>query len=394
MAIDSILLAGGALAAYSRGLSTISDNIANLNTTAYKGKRLLYEALPGETWPGRGDAGSPSGGVGTQGPHRLYGQGELQQTGASYDFGIAGDGYFLLQDAGQTRYTRAGSFTFDQSGRLVQQASQLAVLAYNSGGQLAPVVLSAAQRVSAGSATTSIAFANILNSGSASYEMPDAIPVYTSAGSAIQVRLGFALNPDVMDEWVVSVKSADATELGTGTIRFLASGNIDPANMQFVLDLGPQDGPSQYVTFDFADTKSYSTLNSTLAVENQDGLSAGQLGAVKVSGTGELVAWYSNGNTQTLGHFALARTNTPDLLTPLEHGLFAADNPRIQLEVAQAGSQGLGTVEQGVLEASNVDLTAGFSELIITQRGYQAASQVITATNEMLGVLFNIRGQQ
>lgn len=395
MSIDSILLAGGALGAYTRGLSTISDNISNMNTTAYKGKRLSYEAVPGEANPGAWDTGAPFGGVSTQDPVRLYKQGDLQKTGSDYDFGIQGEGYFALQDGNRQVYTRAGNFTFNPQGQLVQQGSKLPLLVYDSADKLNPVVLSPDKRISAGKATTTLTFANILNSGSTSFDLADPVSIYNATGNAVQVKLSFALNPDVTDEWTITVTSTDAAarEYGTGTIKFMPSGNIDPTSMQFNVAIPASDGTSQAVTFDFADARSYSTLNSTLSLDHQDGLAAGQISTITISTQGELVANYSNGNTLVLGTIALARTNTPDQLTARDFGNFSADNARIQMTLDKAGTHGLGTVQQGVLEASNVDLTQEFSNLIITQRGYQAASQVITTTNEMLGLLFNIRGQ-
>ncbi|XZG71881.1 flagellar hook-basal body complex protein [Chitinibacteraceae bacterium HSL-7] len=396
MSINSILIASGAMSSYTKGLSTISDNISNLNTTAYKGKRLSFYEQPGQDNATLYDRGAHYGGVTTGTMHRLYSQGDIQKTGSTYDLAIRGEGYFLLQGKRGIEYTRAGAFVLDQTRSLVQQGSGKALLVYGLGGELQPVVLGADLNIQKGKATTKIEFGNIINSNSTIYEIPEAFSVYTDQGDATQVKLSLAADPLESGRWVVTLKASDggAQVLGSGSIKFLPDGNVDPAAARIDMDFKPADKSAQKLTLDFSKVLLLSTLSNTISLDRQDGLAAGQLNAVTISQDGEIEVGYSNGNTMALGRIALASIGQPDLLRELEYGVFDVDGAPIDIRVAAAGSEGLGQVEQGALEASNVELTKQFSSLIVAQRGYQAASQVISTTNEMLGLLFDIRGKR
>lgn len=112
-------------------VDTISNNIANLNTTGFKRQRaefqdLLYQNIE-RAGSNSSDAGTtlPSGiqvgvGVRAAGIYRIDDQGSLESTGNTYDMAINGNGYFRIQlPDGQDAYTRAGSFQIDQNGQLV-----------------------------------------------------------------------------------------------------------------------------------------------------------------------------------------------------------------------------------------------------------------------------------
>lgn len=396
MSINSILIASGAMAAYTKGLSNISDNISNLNTTAYKGKRLSFYEQPGRDDANTFDNGASHAGVTTGVVYRQYNQGDIQQTGSTYDLAVQGDGYFLVQGQRDVEYTRAGSFTLNKDRILVQQGSGKPLLAYDMNGDLKPIVFDASLNVQSGKASTVLEFANVLNSNATVYDMPEAVSIYTAEGDATSVKLSLAADPLVEGQWTVTIKSAEGASqtYGTGTIRFLSNGSVDPAQSKFSFEFKPTGKPNQSVNLDFSKVLRLSTLNSTISLDHQDGLAAGQVSAVKIGPDGKFALSYSNGNTLDLATIALARVDQPDLLNVLEYGVFSAENTGARVEVSKAGTAGLGQLEQGALEASNVDLTKQFSSLIVTQRGYQAASQVISATNEMLGLLFDIRGKR
>jgi len=127
----SLSIAASGMLAQQTNVDVISNNIANMNTTAYKRQRaefqdLLYQqvARPGATTGGQ-EARAPSGiqigaGVRTGGVYRIATQGALTQTDNRYDVAIEGQGYFQVQmPNGQTTYTRAGSFQVSDQGELV-----------------------------------------------------------------------------------------------------------------------------------------------------------------------------------------------------------------------------------------------------------------------------------
>jgi len=131
---------------------------------------------------------------------------------------------------------------------------------------------------------------------------------------------------------------------------------------------------------------------SGVTSRNMDGLSAGTLMGISVGSDGIITGTYSNGQTFDLWQIALARFENPAGLMAMGGNLFArtansGDFDGIGVSVANAGTSLLG----GTLEMSNVDLAAEFTEMITTQRGFQANSRIISTSDEMLQELVNLR---
>src|SRR5258708_28545308 len=109
-------------------MDVVGNNIANVNTTGYKSSSVLFEDLLSQQLSG---AGSPTGTTGGTNPAQVglgvrltgvsinFAQGATQLTGRSTDFAIQGDGFFAVDQGGQTAYTRNGSFSLDGNGNLV-----------------------------------------------------------------------------------------------------------------------------------------------------------------------------------------------------------------------------------------------------------------------------------
>ena len=129
---------------------------------------------------------------------------------------------------------------------------------------------------------------------------------------------------------------------------------------------------------------------STLAMASQDGYAPGTLTKTAFDASGALVLTYSNGQTVKGARLALARFATPDAVQELGGGEYGQARG-LHWQVGTAGAAGFGSVRAGMLEMSNVDLSREFSELVVMQRGYQAASQVVSTANDMLQELFGIK---
>src|SRR5438067_2630049 len=116
------------LRAHQQMMDTTGNNIANVNTTGYKSSQTTFEDTLSQLVR---SAGAPQGGVGGTNPAQIglgvrlggisnnFSQGAAQTTGRSTDLMIQGDGFFVVQNAGQDLYTRNGSFSFDTNGSLV-----------------------------------------------------------------------------------------------------------------------------------------------------------------------------------------------------------------------------------------------------------------------------------
>jgi len=131
--------------------------------------------------------------------------------------------------------------------------------------------------------------------------------------------------------------------------------------------------------------------DSTLWASDQDGYAAGTLNEKVIDGTGTIVGKFSNGKTKTLGQVALATFNNPAGLDKVGDNMYVKSNNSGDALIGPSGSGGRGKFNAGSLEMSNVDLAQEFSNMIITQRGFQANSKIITVTDEMLQDLANLK---
>src|SRR5262245_32267923 len=122
--IDSINIGLTGLLAFSKDLTVIGDNVANISTPGFKGSKLLFAELLSQRQRGDGattDSSLELGtGVGTLGTQRSFLPGELRATGNGLDVAINGNGFFVVRKDDQTFYTRAGQFSFDADGFLVE----------------------------------------------------------------------------------------------------------------------------------------------------------------------------------------------------------------------------------------------------------------------------------
>jgi flagellar hook protein FlgE len=130
---------------------------------------------------------------------------------------------------------------------------------------------------------------------------------------------------------------------------------------------------------------------TTMKILDQDGYAAGQLDTKVVDVNGIITGRYSNNQTRVLGQVAIATFNNPGGLTKTGSSLFIQSASSGEAQIGATGTGGRGSLNPGSLEMSNVDLAQEFSNMIITQRGFQANSKIITTTDEMLQELANLK---
>ncbi|MGB4615248.1 MAG: flagellar hook-basal body complex protein, partial [Limnochordia bacterium] len=123
----------------------------------------------------------------------------------------------------------------------------------------------------------------------------------------------------------------------------------------------------------------------------QDGLPKGELDGISIDRSGTLIGSYSNGLIKELGRIALARFENPPGLLKVGDTMFAESVNSGDAVIGMANTSGLGAIMSNSLEMSNVDLSNEFTEMIITQRGFQANSRIITSADEMLQELVNLK---
>ena len=204
-------------------------------------------------------------------------------------------------------------------------------------------------------------------------------------------------------EWYALVDGADSVN-GLNTV---ADWGYLKFNNNGVLTYGGDANP---VTFDFAGGASQAQpidlvfgsgsgggastqypLASTTNFQTQDGYPPGVLMNVTVNAEGVISGHYSNGQILNLYQITLANFNNPWGLSREGGNLFAETVESGVPYTNAAGSGALGRINPNSLEQSNVDLATEFVKMIITQRGFQANSRIITTTDEMLAELMNIK---
>ena len=122
-----------------------------------------------------------------------------------------------------------------------------------------------------------------------------------------------------------------------------------------------------------------------------DGNTSGKLEGYAIDASGTVVGIFSNGEMKELAQLMLAKFDNPMGLQKMGGNLFIESRNSGEPQYGLAGSSGYGTIAPGTLEMSNVDLSLEFTEMITTQRGFQANSRIITASDEMLQELVNLK---
>lgn len=379
--------------AYTSGLQTISNNVANMNTLGFKATSVSFSDQfnfgGGLNFLG-GTFGSHGSGVHI-GSALNFSQGDLRQTENDLDLAIQGNGFLVLLKDGNTFYTRTGQFAVDKDGFISEQGTgyQLAVL--DAEGH--PIAVNVdGMRTNLPVATTKIAL-----SGNLSSDNPDAaisdIVVYDSLGGKHVWKAAFTRGSTTgtTTDWTVTVTDEDGTTLGTSTVKF-TDGKIDPSTTQFTVSATPDGVAPLSVTLDFSAATSVNSGSQNSLAAEPDGHTTGALVNATVDEHGQIKLTYSNEQTVTVGAVALADFRDAQVLEQVGNGLFR-DPGNARAHLAASGTEGMGTVLSKRLEASNVDLAQQFGDLILIQRGFQACSQVVSVSNDMIQQLFGIQGR-
>lgn len=393
--LDSIYIGMSGLTSFSKGLSNISSNVANLNTTGFKGSELqfldlFYQRQLSSGYASNGNGNYQGSGVKAGESSVKFTQGDFRQTGNDLDAAITGNGFFIVKKDNKTFFTRAGQFEINDSGNLVTRDDGALVQGY-SGTSLKNINISGSRSVPA-TATTQVRLSDTLSINDATFNLSN-VNIIDSLGKEHPVTINFVNNnATVAGQWTFTIKE-DTNTLATGAINYSGSGVPVPGQEQFTFTFAPTGATSNQVTIDFSNTNSLSASSSSIKLSSQNGVKAGFLTKTALDNNGFLVLSYSNGQTRQFQQLALANVDNLSSLMPVGGNRFT-QNGKAKLVISTAGNMGLGTLQVSGVELSNVDLAREFSELIVVQRGYQASSQVISAANEMIQQLGDIRGRR
>ena len=383
---NSIFIGLSGMNAFSDGLRQISNNITNINTTGFKSSGLGFSSMFSNGSVNHQDSGQ---GVSLNDPWLDFSQGELRQTSRDLDLAVDGEGFLVLLRGAETFYARTSSFEIDKDGYLVASGTTNRLGVLNESG--VPVGISInAYRTSTPERTTKVKFADNLSSTATSHTLPN-IKVFDAMGGSDNWTAKFTrATADPTGQWTLTVLDGTGTEIGHQTLQF-NNGVIDPATAKLTF---AQTSTGRSAEFDFsANVTSFSSGDaSTLRAANIDGHGVGDITGIRVNDKGEIEISYSNDQKKSLGAVAIARFRDPQTLEQRSDGLFAYAG-QLSIDYLTSAHEEVGKVMSNRQEASNVQLSKEFGDLILVQRGFQASSQVVSVSNDMIQQLFGIRGQ-
>lgn len=380
---------------------------------------------------------------------KIFTQGSLQTTGLNLDLAIQGDGFFILKRGEELFYTRAGAFGLDKNGTVVNPANGMRVQGWqavktgitytiNTTGDVEDIIVPIGGKDPA-RATENIKYKSNLNSETPLLPVGRAptteerlnavvttnIDAYDSVGTVHRVTVEFSRVRGEPNTWLVtaSMEGAEVTldvdgpNINTSNsiiMRFdnqgapvsiednpevpgapsdiIAEGRLAALlNVTYIAD-----GTTQVATLDLGAADEYDGITqfasptSTRAYE-QDGFGLGYLENFTVDSSGVITGVYSNGNKAPIAQIAMATFINPQGLTTEGDNNFRVTNNSGLPNVGAAETGGRGKITAGTLEMSNVDLAEQFTDMIVTQRGFQANSRSITTSDQMLQELLTLK---
>jgi len=407
-----------ALQAESAGIDTTGNNLANLNTTGFKGSNVEFQSMVSQAI-GLGGASSSSVGLGVSAPLNIqqFTQGSIQTTSSPLDCAIQGNGFFLVNNAsGDQVFTRDGSFTVNANGVLQTQTGDnvqgwMAVSGVlNTNGVPGNIVVPAGTTlppvITQNMSMEVNLNANALADDTSTFSQP--IQVYDSLGQAHTLTVSFVKTGSNAWTATVTIPGADVgstsdVQVGTQALTFdPATGLLaTPAatDNPVAISLGSNTLADGATLPDF-DWNLYAangtpTLTqyaeaSALSSSAQDGSAAAQMTSIAITSGGEVTATFSNGETKVEAQLALADIRNPDSLSNVGNNQFVATGETAEPAIGAPQTGGRGQILGSALEASNVDMATQFTNLIVYQRGYEAATKVISTADQMSQDLVNL----
>ena len=475
-------------------MDVIGNNIANVNTVAYKSASMTFQELMYQTTQsasganaetGRGGVNARQIGLGvTTGAinTNITTSGASQTTGNPFDIQISGDSFFIVSDGANNFFTRAGAFYVDGAGNLAMTSNGFTVMGWQPSttdpttiqkDNVSPLkIMSAENTNSAPAATTEAYIAGIVDKNSdnlssdkgqivnisfydnlgysyiakyAVFNYYDVIDDSVSPARGMQVELPEGIyrieltdiqdsegksiaGENSLDEYATIAEggsfvytdtsvspSKDITvnvgkntaflryNTSTGDYMGFASTpgdalTVDNPKAKMVMDMKKENFASVNIALDTS-TMYDNNGTSTIAGRAGDydgnfaGRKMGTMSGVSIQTDGKIYATYDNGTTKLLGQIAVASFPNPSGLEKVGDNLYQTTQNSGEFDgIGQdVTADGSGKMSTGVLEMSNVDLSSEFTEMITTQRGFQANSRIITVSDSMLEELTNLK---
>ncbi|MCW2637610.1 MAG: flgE [Blastococcus sp.] len=409
--LRSMFSAISGLRAHQTKMDVTGNNIANVNTVGYKGSQTVFQdtlsqviRAGGAPAADRGGSNPAQIGLGTKvaAVTTNWTQGATQSTGRATDFMIEGDGFFVTRGGTEQLYTRAGSFDFDGAGKLVTPDGSIlqgwmpnAAGVVDPNGPITDLKVPYGQMVNPKATSTGTVKGNLPSDAIVGTVVQTNTQMYDAQGVAQNVAYTFTKT--ATNDWDMDVVANGITLVNDATVSFNSSGALTAPAGGALATFNPNTvNAAAFPSWNSAvalDLQGLSQFGGTsdVTAPDQNGYELGSLQSFQLANDGTITGVYSNGLRQPLGKLALASFNNPSGLEKAGSSSFrVGDNSGVAL-IGQAGQGGRGVLNSGALEMSNVDLAEEFTGLIVAQRGFQANSRVITASDEILQDLVNLK---
>ncbi|MBR2216147.1 MAG: flagellar hook protein FlgE [Selenomonadaceae bacterium] len=398
-------------------MDVIGNNIANVNTTGFKYSRTTFADMFSQT---TGSAAGPQSGVqgginpkqvglgvGVASIDMITTDGAVQSTGKNTDLCLSGNGLFGVKTGDTIYYTRDGAFEFDSEGNYVLPGTGMYVLGWttqttDANGKVTIDTTGTPDKITIPSdssigpkATGNISYAGNIaaNTDTGSVGATTTSSVVDTQGYSHNVTLTFTKTAD--NTWTVGATSPDGTvSLSSTSITFDENGEMT-ADTQITATLNPANGSKDPmdVNYNFnkgSVTQYYSDAGSTAYAATNDGYVAGKLTSVTIDNSGTITGVYANSQRQALGVVTVYQFNNFSGLNKTGNSFYQPSNNSGEPAPGTATALGV-TITASALEMSNVDVADQFSDMIITQRGFQSNSKIVTVSDEMLETLINMK---
>jgi flagellar hook protein FlgE len=435
-------------------MDVIGNNVSNVNTNGFKKGRVTFQDILSQTMTGAARPTEERGGLNPRqvglgmsvaSIDTIHTQGSLQTTGRNTDLAITGDGFFVMQRGERTFYTRSGNFMLDSKGTLVN-ANGYRVQGWNAitfpdgtrfvntSSPMEDLIIPLGEKLEARE-TSTVRFKSNLNAETPVLpENPSeqefimnthatSQNIFDRYGNSRRMLATFERTD--LNEWLISIEidgiDAETISVNVGepkadtnnqlVMNFNTNGTIasiteaegaaietdgegllqatvlyalpDGTTHTFNLNLGESGEISDSIT-------QFSAPTTTRAYE-QDGYTMGYLESFRIDDSGTITGVYDNDQRRTIGQLAVSTFVNPGGMEKSGESMFLETNNSGGANTGAAGTEGRGSLYAGALEMSNVDLAETFTDMIVTERGFQANSRVVTTTDDMLREILGLK---
>ena len=402
MSFFSIPLSG--LVASQDQLQSVSNNLANLDTVAYKEQNVSFADLFAQNVGSNGaqDPIQQGAGVTISATTSNFSDGTPTPTNIAANMALSGNGFFVVQQPGGAQaYSRAGDFTQNPAGFLVSPSGAL-VMGYpaqngvvNTSGAIQPIQILSGTVVP-GKATTTFNLPTNLNAdtavGAPAFNSP--LNIYDSLGNIHIMNVSFTKTAANTWSYTVNVPTADtgagSSVVASGNLTFDSSGALTSptGTIPNISIPALTDGAAPMsLTWNLNNSNGAPSITQTGTASassgTQDGVQSGTLNNFAIEADGTVNGIFTNGTTVALGQVALANFANTQGLVALGHNLYQQSPGSGQASVGVAGTGGRGTITGGSIEGSNVDTATEFAKMIVAQQAYQANAKTVTTFDQI-----------